>query len=250
MARYVVGNWKMNLGLTESEALAKGLLSRLDSGLDGAQCWLAPPFTALSTVARTIEGSKLKVGAQDCHWMQSGAHTGEISAEMLTDLGCSFVIIGHSERRTQLHESAELCVLKAGAAIAAGLTVVFCIGESLEQREQAQTKEVLCSLLEPLSTIKPTPNQIILAYEPVWAIGASKPASPEIIEETVGMITEIWAEKVSTEVPAILYGGSIDPNNFADILAIKNVAGGLVGGASLDPEKFYQLCKIASEVTP
>jgi len=246
MARYVIGNWKMNLSLAQSEDLAINLLSRLDFRQGSAQCWLAPPFTALSTITRTIKGSKLKVGAQNCHWMQSGAHTGEISAHMLADIGCSFVIIGHSERRSQTNETAELCVLKARAAIEAGLMVVFCIGESLEQREQSQTYEVLCSLLEPLSTLNPTPNQIILAYEPVWAIGASKPASPEVIEETVNSIRKIWADKVGGEIPAILYGGSIDPNNFADILAIKNVSGGLVGGASLDPEKFYQLWQIAS----
>jgi len=246
MARYVIGNWKMNLCLKDSADLINTVVKSTRSleSLE-SEIVIAPPFTTLSTANTLVRDSKVKLAAQNCHFEQSGSFTGEISAEMLRDVGCSFVIVGHSERRVHLGESEEFCAKKALIASKTDLKVIFCIGESKTARSESKTRQVLEEQLKPLLDLNIDSSQLILAYEPVWAIGAAKAASVEVIEDTLEEIKKIWSDSSDTDTPDILYGGSIDPSNFEEILAIPAVSGGLIGGASLKAEKFSQLIEIA-----
>jgi triosephosphate isomerase (TIM) len=270
----IVGNWKMNLGpeagLSAYRSLVAGLEQAQKKGREEgkgdsakAQLWLAPSYLTLGTLLSQCttsgneradfkeDGRAIKLGAQNCHWEKSGAFTGEVSAEMLRELGADFVIIGHSERRALFAESEDTAAMRAQAAFEAGLTVVFCVGESKEQRARGETAEILKSQLRPLFKKLEAAKQhsLYLAYEPVWAIGTGQVATTEIIASTHLQIQEIWHDELgqnaSLTCPAILYGGSVTPDNFAEISRVAGVSGALVGGASLDPQKLLDILKCA-----
>ena len=238
----IAGNWKMN-GLRETgDALATALLA-LQS--DDAPCELlvCPPFTLLDQVGGLIADSPIALGAQDCHVAVSGAHTGDVSAEMLADAGCTFVIVGHSERRTDHAENDELVRAKAEAAINAGLTPIICIGETLEQRDAGRAEEVVSAQLSGSLPAGATSDNTVIAYEPVWAIGTGR--TPEIgdIETIHARIRDgLGTVAGRPDEIRILYGGSVKPGNAQEILGVANVNGALVGGASLNAQDFWDIC--------
>lgn len=246
--KLVVGNWKMNLGISKARELAEKVV-KLSSDLKQTEAWIAPVFTSLATVAEVTKGSSVKYGAQNVHWADSGAFTGEISPSMLQELGCSFAIVGHSERRHIFLETDELISKRAEGALKAGIGLIYCIGETLPVRENGQTNELLASQLEPLVKVveETGVKDLVLAYEPVWAIGTGKVATIGEIEQAHSFIQEHWKNKTNLDCPLILYGGSVSPDNYAEIVALEQVGGALVGGASLVAEKFSTLLTISEQ---
>ncbi|QSH42495.1 triose-phosphate isomerase [Lentisphaerota bacterium ZTH] len=250
MARKVIiaGNWKMNKTASEGKALVEDL-KPLVADVAAAEIVVCPPFTSIAAVVEAAGGSNIKVGSQNIHWAESGAFTGEISAEMLKETGVEYAIIGHSERRQYFGETDATVNQRIKAALAAGLIPIVCIGETLEEREGGKTEKVLFSQLEGgLADI--TPEQmagIVLAYEPVWAIGTGKTATPEMAEETHNYIRcqlkDMFGE--AAEAVRIQYGGSMKPENSAELVAQRNIDGGLIGGASLKAGSFAELIKNA-----
>jgi len=245
MKNIIIGNWKMNLLAPQASNLAAGL-AELTRNLKNSQVWIAPALTALPEAAAACSGSALRVGAQNVHWSENGAFTGEVSVSMLKEKGASFAIIGHSERRHVFGESSELCARRARAA-APGFSIVFCVGETEEERSSGKTTAVIKAQLEPLlRELSPQQAQeILVAYEPVWAIGTGKVAQPPQIRETHSDIQRIWKELSASACPPILYGGSVTPDNFKSIIEIEEVQGALVGGASLVYDKFEKIVRIA-----
>ena len=247
MARKVIiaGNWKMNKTAAEGKALVEELKT-LVAGVDGADIIVCPPFTTLAAVVEAAKNSNVKVGAQNVHWAESGAFTGEISAAMLKEIGVEYVIIGHSERRQYFGETDSTVNQRTIAAIKAGLKVIMCIGETLEERESGRTQEVLDVQLEggfkDICEIN-APN-IIVAYEPVWAIGTGKTATPEMAEEThAGIrakIAAMYDQSVADRL-RIQYGGSMNAANAEALSQQKDIDGGLIGGAALKAESFAEL---------
>lgn len=241
----IAGNWKMNKTVPESLEFAARLLKAYDPSKK-RKVIIAPPFTALHAVAGVLRGSSIHLAAQNLHEAEKGAYTGEISGGMLHEAGCSHVIVGHSERRTLFGESDARINRKLLAALAAGLESIFCVGESLQQREDGQTQEVIeQQLKEGLNkfTISDI-NKILIAYEPVWAIGTGKTASPEQAQEVHFFIRDWISRQFGSDSGsrlAILYGGSVTPKNIAALMEQPDVDGALVGGASLDVESFIQL---------
>jgi triosephosphate isomerase len=241
----IAGNWKMNKTPTQArefaEQLKKSSLSRLPSDVEILIC---PPFTALSEVAQTIKGSIIKLGAQNMHWETKGAYTGEISGEFLLDLGCQYVILGHSERRRYFSESDEVINKKIVTALKIGLKPILCVGEQLSERESNQTFQVIKRQLDSgLSNINNIEN-IVIAYEPVWAIGTGKTATPEQAKEVHFYIRENIAQKYGKDVASnlrILYGGSVTPENIDILMTQDGIDGALVGGASLKIDSFLRL---------
>ena len=242
----IAGNWKMykSLGDAVNTALE---LKPLVANANHCEVIVAPVFTALKTVADRVEGSNVQVSAQDCSTEQKhGAHTGEVAADMLADVGCSHVIIGHSERRQFYCETDGTVNKKTKAALAAGLRPIVCVGETLSEREAGLAKEVVSNQLNKgLSGLTVADvERIIIAYEPVWAIGTGKTASPEQAQEMHGHIREHLAEthgKVTANGLRILYGGSVKPDNIRSLMIQPDVDGALVGGASLEAESFAQI---------
>ena len=207
---------------------------------------VAPPFTALSAAAKAAKGSKVAVAAQDVHWDKEGAHTGDIAPAMLVDAGCTHVIIGHSERRHDHGESDEQVNRKLKAALAAGLTPIVCVGETLAERESGRTEEVLRTQFEgSLAGLTPPDfSRIIVAYEPVWAIGTGRTATPQIAADAHGVLRELARQKFGGQEAGavrILYGGSVKPDNVAGLMAQEEIDGALVGGASLKVDSFTAL---------
>jgi triosephosphate isomerase (TIM) len=245
----IAGNWKMNLSLDEAVALAEAVGSGIGNVSD-VEVLVAPPFTHLAAVRGTIDGSKIFLAAQNMHWEMSGAYTGEISGRMLQQAGCTHVILGHSERRTLFNETSEVVNLKARAASFLGLIPVVCVGETLEEREAERTfeviKEQLDLSLDNFRADQMMPTTTILAYEPVWAIGTGKTATPEQAEE-VHQFIRLWIEKTFNSGTAaqvrILYGGSVKPDNVKTLMAAPNIDGALVGGASLKGDSFVELIR-------
>ncbi len=238
----IAGNWKMNGTTAESVLLARELAERLASGVE-PEVIVAPTFTALIPVREALGGTAVALAAQNLHWETKGAYTGEISAEMLVDAGCSHVIIGHSERRALFGETDAAVNRKVIAALAQGLTPIVCVGESLEQRESGATREVVLSQLDgALAGLDgDAVGQLILAYEPVWAIGTGHTASPEQAQEVHGWIRDRLAELAGPAVADIVriqYGGSVKPANIATLMAKPDIDGALVGGASLKADSF------------
>ncbi len=240
----IAGNWKMHKTVAEAEALARAIADgkrRTD-----VDVLLAPPFTALSAVADAVSGKGVYLGAQNVHWASSGAFTGEVSPGMLKDVGCTHVIIGHSERR-QLFSETDACVNeKVTAVLKAGLVPVMCVGETLEEREAGKTFKVLeRQLWAGLQGLNPeTMSGTVLAYEPVWAIGTGKTASPEQVQEVHHFLRvklEDFIDKSIAKATIILYGGSVKPDNIADLMAREDVDGALVGGASLTADVFLKI---------
>lgn len=242
--RCVVANWKMNLTKDEAQAFCEDLLGRLAPDF-AAEVGIAPPFTLLHQVSDLVRPRGLQVFGQNGHAEAKGAYTGEVSMPQLRDAGCSGVLLGHSERRQFFGETDTALAKKVKAAWQWDLLPLLCIGETLEQRDAGQTLEVLGQQLAILAETGPGP--LWVAYEPVWAIGTGRRAEAAQVREAHAFIrTELNRHLVGTEyrVP-ILYGGSVTPESFPELLGIPEVAGGLVGGASLDPRKFAELVKQA-----
>lgn len=245
----IAGNWKMNLSIDDSIRLVKKIAAGTDH-LEEVEVLVAPPFTALSPVKEAIRNSRIFLAAQNMHWEMKGAFTGEISGRMLQEAGCSHVIIGHSERRSLFNESSEMIDLKVKAASALGLIPILCIGETLEQREAGQTFEVIREQLDlSLNNYRADrmmPPSTILAYEPVWAIGTGRTATPGQAQEVHGFIRE-WIKKNFNSGTAsqvrILYGGSANPDNIGDLMSGEDIDGALVGGASLKADSFLQIIR-------
>lgn len=234
----------MNLGKVASVNLANEIRNS-NAATKGAEVWVAPSFTSIEGVTAALKGSQIKVGAQNV-WAPEGAFTGEVSASMLKEVGCTFAIVGHSERRHVFGESIELAVRRALAALGNDLTAVFCIGETLYEREAGITEDVLRAQTEPL--LKELPDgakgRTILAYEPVWAIGTGKTATIGEIEAAHVFLQELCRKEIGISLP-VLYGGSVTPENAREILSLECVGGALVGGASLKSDKFSAIVKAA-----
>lgn len=246
----IAGNWKMNKNRQE----AKNLIEELKPLVEGADCdvVVCVPFTNLETALEATKGSNIKVGAQNCHFKESGAFTGEISAGMLKELGVSHVVIGHSERRQYFGETDETVHLRLKAALDEGLTVILCVGEKLEDRENGITEELVALqtkiALKDLTTEEL--SRVIIAYEPVWAIGTGKTATAEESQEVCNCLRKVIAEQFSekaAEKMTIQYGGSMNAKNAAELLGKKDVDGGLIGGASLKAEDFAAIVSAASK---
>lgn len=239
-------NWKMNLNSGEIRGFMKEIVPFVNDVADAAaEVMIFPPSLYLPLVAELANGSRIGVGAQNMFWEREGAYTGEISALMIKDCHAGYVLCGHSERRHYFGESAEMVTRKAGAAQAEGLIPMICVGETLEEREQGETLEVLhndiyCSL----SAVEPDEN-VIIAYEPVWAIGTGLTATPADAEAAIcyirGQVRELWGD--IADAVRILYGGSVKPGNIAELMACPNIDGALVGGASLHACDFAAIIK-------
>jgi triosephosphate isomerase (TIM) len=227
----IAGNWKMYKGPAETAEFCLGLR---EQELDGVDVVVCPPFVSLAVAVQLLAGTEIAVAAQNVHWEREGAYTGEISAAMLHELGVYGTIVGHSERRQYFGETDETVAKRVHAALEAGLFVIACIGETEEERERNQTEDVL---RRQLSVLEPDDN-LVLAYEPVWAIGTGKTATPELVQEAHAVI------KSQLDVP-VLYGGSVKPENAAELLEQGHVDGALVGGASLELESFTAICLAA-----
>lgn len=235
MTPLLAANWKMNLSAVEAEALTITSIE-LAKSCNG-ELWVAPPFAWLDRVCQRAKGSKVRVGAQNVCWADNGAFTGEASVSMLRELGASFAIVGHSERRHLAGESQMLCRKRCSFALSCGFGVIFCIGETQAERDAGKTISVITAQLKGLNL---SDEHLIIAYEPVWAIGTGVVATSEQIAATVSEIIKIAADQ-GPKTPRILYGGSVTPDNIAEIMKIKNINGALVGGASIDPKKLGRL---------
>jgi len=244
----IAGNWKMYKTAGESVDTALALKS-LVANANHCEVVIAPVFTSLKTVADQLEGSNIGVAAQDCSTEpEEGAHTGEVAAFMLRDVGVSYVIVGHSERRQFYFETDTMVRRKVQAAITSGLTAIMCVGESLEQRDQGIAERVVSGQLSGgLSGLTASDlDRIIVAYEPVWAIGTGRTATPEQAQEMQAFIRRVFAEGhsgLAANALRILYGGSVKPDNIAGLMKQADIDGALVGGASLNAESFAQIVK-------
>ena len=243
--KVIAGNWKMNMNLHQSQKLVSEIINALAKD-NKSEVIVCPPFTSLSEVSSLLKGTHIKLGAQNMYYEESGAYTAEISADMLKSVGCEYVILGHSERRVIFNESDELINKKIKAAITKELKPIFCIGELLEQRENGQTMNVVSMQIEKgLEGITSEQmKNIIIAYEPVWAIGTGKTASPLQAQEVHSFIRELVAKKYSTSVAEnliIQYGGSVKPDNSGELLSQEDIDGALVGGACLKADSFLSI---------
>lgn len=245
----IAGNWKMNLNTSEGSELAKDIVSMIGQQTEVSVC-LCPPAISIQAVVDALNDSNVSVGAQNMHFENSGAYTGEISAEMLRHLFCKYVILGHSERREYFGETDEIVNKKVLAALSASLNPILCVGETLEQREAGHEKSVIKNQLERAlqSVTQENYEGLVIAYEPVWAIGTGKTATPEMAEEMHAEIRRILANVIdadSSEKVRILYGGSMKPENAEALLAQENIDGGLIGGASLKAVSFSKIVESA-----
>ncbi len=243
----IAGNWKLNKTVSEAVALTSEL-KKLVKGTDGVEIVVAPTFTALHAVSNSIKDSNIQLAAQDVYWEESGAYTGEVSAPMLKDVGCDYVIIGHSERRQYFGETNETVNQKVKAVLSHNLKPIVCVGEQLEEREAGQTESIIKDHITG-GTSGLTADALlscVIAYEPVWAIGTGKTATPEQAQEVHQFIRNLISDNFSNEVASqvrIQYGGSVKPENAAELMAQPDVDGALVGGASLQAESFAQIVK-------
>jgi len=244
---FIAGNWKLNLLTEEAVALAKKLALAF-KGMDNIELAVAPVFTVLYAVAKALKNSNIGLAGQDVYWENSGAFTGEVGPESLKDAGCGYVIIGHSERREYFGETDQGVNKKLKAAIAAGLIPICCIGEKLEEREQEKTLKVIDRQMRGalMSIPRAEALKITIAYEPVWAIGTGKTATPGQAQEVHAFIRKLLAEIYDQEAAdsiRIQYGGSVKPENIKELMAQPDIDGALVGGASLKAESFIALVK-------
>jgi len=246
---FVAGNWKMNLDENSSRKLVEELRIAVGKITDVTMA-VCPPFVYLKTVSDVLNGSKIALGGQNMHTETSGAFTGEVSASMLADTGCEYVIVGHSERRHVFGESDGFISTKVNKALSAGLKPIICVGETLEQRDEGETEKIVSRQVESAleGVDKKDMSSVTIAYEPVWAIGTGRTASPQQAEEVHAMIRSLAGGLFDEEVAAglvIQYGGSVKPENAADLLGQENVDGALVGGASLKAETFVSIIEAA-----
>jgi triosephosphate isomerase (TIM) len=243
---FVAGNWKMNTNKASAVALAKGVAAGAIAGCD---IGIAPPFVYLDTVNQAIAGSKILLGAQDVYCEKSGAFTGEISLDMLKDVGAVFCLAGHSERRHVICESTDLITRKARAIYAGGLTLVHCVGETLAERQANQTLSVVRRQIDELSDDMQDPVRLVVAYEPVWAIGTGHNATDAQAQEVHAFIRQElahrWNKDFSDRV-RIVYGGSMKPENAAGLVRQADVDGGLIGGAALKADSFLAIVQAAA----
>jgi len=244
--RLIAGNWKMHKRIEEAKALALGLRERIGRPFQEGCVVICPPFTVLSEVKKVIEDSSIKLGAQDLFWEKEGAFTGEISPPMLKDVGCSFVIIGHSERRKYFFETNETVNRKIKSALSFGLTPIVCVGETLEEREKGETFQVVEDHIRGAfkDILQEEAFKVVVAYEPVWAIGTGRNATPNQAQEVHkyirGLLEEIYSKSLAQNI-LILYGGSVNPQNIEGLILEEDIDGALVGGASLKVETFSQI---------
>jgi triosephosphate isomerase (TIM) len=243
----IAGNWKMFKTNLEVEEFI-GQFKALAKGITHCEIVLCPPFTAISYLAQELAGTNISLGAQNMHQEEQGAYTGEISPLMLKAVGCKYVILGHSERREYFQETDEIINRKVKSALTHGLLPILCVGESIVQRDDGTTKEIIRGQVSGgLHGLTPAEvEKIILAYEPVWAIGTGKTASSQDAEEVIsyirGLLGELFGQK-TTDLVRIQYGGSVKPSNASELMEMPNIDGALVGGASLDPKSFAELLK-------
>ncbi len=251
MRRIVIaGNWKMNNNLEESQNLISKLVEGLSKDKMNCEVIICPPYTSLSLSANLIKGSVVKLGAQNMYFEESGAFTGEISASMLKSTGCEYVILGHSERRSIFGEKDELINKKIKKALSSDLKPIFCVGETLAERESGVTNEIIKGqVYEGLNGLSENDlDKIIIAYEPVWAIGTGKTATPNQAQEVHQFIRKLISDKFSfaaADKIVIQYGGSVKPDNAKELLSQKDIDGALVGGACLKAESFLGIIKAA-----
>ena len=248
--KVIAGNWKMNNNLSESQNLITKLISGLSNEKLNSDVIICPPFTSLSEASSLVKNTVIKLGAQNMYFEENGAFTGEISAEMLKSVGCEFVILGHSERRTIFNEPDQLINKKIKKALQSGLKPIFCVGETLEERESGITEQVIKrQVTEGLKEISANEmDKIIIAYEPVWAIGTGKTATPQQAEEVHAFIRNLILNLYSSSIAeniVIQYGGSVKPDNAAELLSQKDIDGALVGGACLKADSFISIVKSA-----
>jgi len=241
----IAGNWKMNKTVAEATDLVRGLLAGMGTPTD-REVLVCPPFTALHVVGQLVKGSSILLGAQNLYSKDSGAYTGEVSAPMLLEAGCTYVIVGHSERRQYFGEDDQFVNEKLKAALRAGLKVILCVGESREQREAGQAQTVVThqvrACLADLTSAQMA--DVVIAYEPIWAIGTGLTATPEDAQEMHAAIRSLLAELFGPEVAEatrIQYGGSVRPDNIVELMAQQDIDGALVGGASLNAESFLRI---------
>jgi triosephosphate isomerase len=247
----MAGNWKMHHTHLEAIQVVQKLGFRLDdTDYDRVEVVVCPAFTALRSVQTTIEGDRLKIalGAQDCHWETQGAYTGEVSPIMLAKLHVQYVIVGHSERRELFGETDEVVAKKLRAVLGSGMTPILCVGETLEERDQGTTDDKVRrqveAALDGLST--DDAQRCVVAYEPIWAIGTGRNATPDDANATIGVIrahVRSGFDDATADGLRILYGGSVKPGNIADLMAMPEIDGGLVGGSSLDPDEFARVVR-------
>lgn len=240
----VVGNWKMNGSRSANAQLLTGLLEARPFGCDVAVC---VPFPYLPETAVTLSGSALRWGAQDCSAHEPGAYTGEVSATMLAEFGCRYAIVGHSERRALHGESDQLVADKARAALAHGITPIVCVGETHAQREAGETDAVVKRQLSAvIHTLAHCAGEIVVAYEPVWAIGTGLTATPEQAQAVHALLrAQLHAATPRADAMTLLYGGSVKPDNAAELFCQPDIDGGLIGGASLKAADFIAICRAA-----
>jgi triosephosphate isomerase len=245
----IAGNWKMNTTLSEAMELVNEMRSGLEQ-IKGVEKVICPPFTSLARIKELIEGSSIKLGAQNMYFEEKGAYTGEISPLMLAEL-CDFVIIGHSERRHYFNETEEIIDKKVKAALKVGLTPILCIGETLEENEARRTEEILIKQLGSPSARIYYAGGLILAYEPIWAIGTGRAASGKQANDTIAFIrqriSKQYGRGIAQEV-RILYGGSVTSANIAEFINQPEIDGALVGGASIKADEFLGIVKQTSEI--
>ena len=249
----VAGNWKMNTSIQEGVKLAQDMMEGLDS-IQDVEKVLCPPFISLEAVSKLVRGTSIRVGAQNMHHEEKGAFTGEVSPSMLTGL-CQYVILGHSERRQLFREDDRLINLKVKAAMAAGLSPILCVSETLEQRQSGNATQVVAAQLrgglESLHNVSTLDvSTLVVAYEPVWAIGTGVPATPgtasEVMEGAIlATLSELYGDQVAAGIP-LLYGGSVNPDNAEGFLGEPNIHGALVGGASLRADQFVEITRITA----
>ncbi len=242
--KFVAGNWKMNGSHPANAELLAGILAARPFGCDVAVC---VPFPYLSETAVALSGSDLRWGAQDCSAQVSGAFTGEVSVGMLAEFGCRYVIVGHSERRQYHGETDQLVADKAKAALAQGVTPIVCVGETLAQREAGETEVVVKRQLSAvIHALAHCAAEMVVAYEPVWAIGTGKVATPEQAQAVHALLrAQLKAATPQADAMQILYGGSMKPDNAASLLAQPDIDGGLIGGAALKAADFLAICRAA-----
>lgn len=245
----VAGNWKMNKTIGETESLLSDLVNS-NKSQSGVEILVCPPFTGLETAARVLKGTQIKLGAQNLHWETSGAYTGEISPVMLAEI-CQYVIIGHSERRAYFGETDQTVNLRVKAALAHGLTPIVCVGETLEENEAGQTAEIVSRQvrLGLVDVETSSARGLVVAYEPIWAIGTGKAATPDgasdVIEVVIRPALEYVFDEDFAQATRVLYGGSLKPDNAREFFDKPEIDGGLVGGASLKADDFTAIIRAA-----
>jgi triosephosphate isomerase len=246
---FIAGNWKMNKTVAEAEAFIAALLPRV-AAVDGVEIVVCPPFLALQAIVDSARGSQVAIYAQNMHEADSGAFTGEVSASMLTEIDVHGVVLGHSERRQYFGETDRALSLKVPKALASGLTPILCVGETEDERERGETERKLRQQVKEGLDKVPGDRlgEVVIAYEPIWAIGTGRTATPEQAQEAVAFVRALVAsfDRGAAEQARILYGGSFKPDNAAELLALPDIDGALIGGASLDPADFGTIVEIAA----